>query len=90
MCQPFPPYILILNLYYIDTHFDASKTAFENIEGKRETAAHNKQFLLFSQCFLLNQIILSPFVHIFDILSLSAAEMEEPKLGISGKRLPHR
>ena len=45
------------------------QTAFENIVGKGEIG-HNKQFLLFPQCFLLNQIIVSPFVHIFDIISL--------------------
>ena len=28
-----------------------------------------------------------PFVHIFDIISLFAAELEEPKIGLSGKRL---
>ena len=33
------------------------------------------------------QIVVSPFVHIFDILSLFAAELEEPKIGISGKGL---
>ena len=49
--------------------------------------ARNEQFLLFPRCFLLNQIILSPTVHIFDIISLFAAEMEEPKIGISGKGL---
>ena len=27
------------------------------------------------------------FVHIFDIISLFAAELEEPKIGISGKKL---
>ena len=59
---------------------------FENIMGKGEIAC-NKQFLLFSQCFLLNQIIVSPFVHILDIISLFAAELEEPKIGISGKGL---
>ena len=32
-----------------------------------------------------NQIIVSPFVHIFDIISLFAVEFEEPKTGISGK-----
>ena len=62
------------------------QTAFENIVGKGEIA-RNKQFLLFSQCFLLNQIIVSPFVHIFDIISLFAADLEEPKIGISGKGL---
>ena len=30
---------------------------------------------------------LSPFVRIFDIISLFAAKLEEPKLGISGKGL---
>ena len=33
------------------------------------------------------QIIVSPFVHIFDIISLFAAELKEPKIGISGKEL---
>ena len=62
------------------------QTAFENIVGKGEIAC-NEQVLLFPQCFLLNQIIVSPFVHIFDIISLFAAELEEPKIGISGKGL---
>ena len=31
--------------------------------------------------------IVSPFVNIFDIISLFAAELEEPKIGISGKGL---
>ena len=43
------------------------QTAFENFVGKEEIAC-NKQFLL-PQCFLLNQIIVSLFVHIFDIIS---------------------
>ena len=50
--------------------------------GKGEIA-RNEQFLLFPQCFLPNQIIVSPFVHIFDIISLFAAELEEPKNGNS-------
>ena len=71
-----------LTLYSIDTHFEHQQlTGFENIVGKEEIA-RNKQFLLFPQCFLLNQIIVSPFVHIFDIKSLFAAELEEPKIGI--------
>ena len=37
------------------------QTAFENIVGK-EDIAHNEQFLLFPQCFLLNQIIVSPIL----------------------------
>ena len=57
------------------------QTAFENIFGKEEIAC-NEQFLLFSQCFLLNQKIVSAFVNIFDIISLFAAELEEPKIGI--------
>ena len=54
--------------------------------GKGEIA-RDEQFLLFPQCFLLNQIIASPFVHIFDIISLFAAEVEDPKIGLSGKRV---
>ena len=76
-----------LTLYSIDTHFDKS-TAFENIVGIEEIA-QDEQFLLFPQCFLLNLIpvIISPFVHIFDITALFAAELEKPKIGISGKGL---
>ena len=62
------------------------QTPFENIVGKEEIA-RNEQFLLFPQCFLPNQIIVSLFVHIFDFISLFAAELEEPKIGISGKGL---
>ena len=60
------------------------QTAFENIVGKEEIAPY-EQFLLFPQCFLLNQIIVSQFVHIFSIISLFATELEEPRFGISGK-----
>ena len=56
-------------------------TAFENIVGKEEIA-HNEQFLLFPQCFLLNPKTVSPFVNIFDIISIFGAELEEPKIGI--------
>ena len=64
------------------------QTAFENIVGKEEMA-HNEQFLLFPKCFLLNQKIVhvSPFVNIFDIISLFAAELEKPKSGMWGKGL---
>ena len=62
------------------------QTAFESIMGKREIA-RNEQFLLFPQCFHLNQIILYPFVHNFDIIYLFAAELEEPKTGIPSKGL---
>ena len=60
--------------------------AFENIVGKGEIAL-NEQFLLFPQSFLHNQITVSPFVYIFDIISVFAAEYHEPKIGISGKGL---
>ena len=53
------------------------QTAFENIVEKGEIAG-DKQLLLFPQCFLLNPIIVSLFVHIFDIISLFAAELEDP------------
>ena len=50
----------------------------------------NEQFLHFPQCFQLNQITVSPFVHIFDIITLFDVESEEPKIGISGKGLSER
>ena len=62
------------------------QTAFENIVGKGEIA-RIEQFLLFPQCFLLNQIIVSPFVQIFFIITLFAAEFEKHKIGMSGKGL---
>ena len=63
-------------------------TVFENIVDKAEIAC-NKQFLHFPQCFLLIQIIVSRFIHIFNTIhvSLFATEMEEPQIGISGKGL---
>ena len=64
------------------------QTALENIVGKGEIA-RNEQFLLFLQCFLLNQIIVSPLDYIFDIISLFAAELGEPKIGLSGKGLTY-
>ena len=57
------------------------QTAFENIVEKEEIAG-NKQFLLFPQCFLLNQKVVSPFVNVFEIISLFAAEVEESKIGM--------
>ena len=77
----------INTFYCIYTHFDASTTEVsEDIAGKGEIA-RNKHFLLIPQCFLLKQIIVSPFVNIFDIISLFAAELLEPKIGISAKVL---
>ena len=57
------------------------KTALENIVGKGEITP-DEQFLLLPQCFLINLIIVCPFAHIFDIISLFAAELEDPKIGI--------
>ena len=54
--------------------------------GKGEIA-RNEQFLLFPQCFLLNQINVPPFVPIFDIISLFALEFDELKISVSGKWL---
>ena len=62
------------------------QTALENIVGKGEIPC-NEQFLLYPQCFQVNQVTVSPFVHIFDIISLFAVELEEPKISISGKGL---
>ena len=53
----------------------------------KEEIARNEQFLLFPQCFLLNQKIVSPFVNSFDIVSLFAAELEELKTELCGKGL---
>ena len=53
----------------------------------RKHSLCNEQFLLYPQCFLLNKIIVSLFVYIFDIISLFAAEFEEPKICLSGKWL---
>ena len=55
--------------------------AFEIIVGKEEIAGYER-FLLFPQCFILNQITVSPFVNIYDNISLFVAELEEPKIGI--------
>ena len=70
-----------LTLYSTDTHFNALTTAFGNIVGIEEIA-RNKQFLLFPQCFLLKQKTVSPFVNIFDIISLSAVESKEPEIAM--------
>ena len=48
----------------------------------KEEIARNEQFLLFPQCFLLKQKTVYPFVNIFDIIALFAAELEEPKIDI--------
>ena len=80
--------ILRLNplLHWILILMHQQQTAFKNIVEKEEIARH-EQFLLFPQCFPPNQIIVSLFVHIFDIISLFSAESEEPKIDICGKGL---
>ena len=50
----------------------------------KEEIARNEQFLLFPQCFLFNQKLVSPFINIFDIISLFDAEFVEPKIGMLG------
>ena len=57
------------------------QTAFKNIVGKKEIAC-NKQFLLFPQCFLLDQKLVFQFANVYDITSLFANELEEPKIGM--------
>ena len=69
-----------LTLYSTDTHFNASRT-----DSFRKHC--DEQFLLFQQCFQLNQVTVSPYVHIFDIISLFAVELKKRKIGISGKGL---
>ena len=54
---------------------------------EKEKLLLNRQFIHFPQCFLLNYIIVSPFVDIFDIISEVAFELEEPKISLSGKGL---
>ena len=51
------------------------QTTFDNIVGKEEIAP-------FSTMFSTESDNASPFVHIVDIISLFAPEMEEPKIGI--------
>ena len=58
------------------------QTDFEKIAVKGEIA-HNEQFLLFTQCFLLNQITVCSF----DIISFFATELEKPEISKSGKGL---
>ena len=74
----------LLTLYSIDTH--QLHTVYENIVGKEEIA-RDEQFLLFPQRFLLNQKIVSSFINIFDVIYLFAAEVDESKIGMSGKGL---
>ena len=75
-----------MTIFKLDENGRKFSRGVENIVGKGEIA-RDEQFLLFPQCFLHKQIVVSPFGHIFAIISLLAAELEEPKIGISGKGL---
>ena len=57
------------------------QTSFENIVGKEEIAL-NKQFILFPTVFSTQSDNCTPFVRIFDIIFLFAAELEKPEIGI--------
>ena len=78
----------LLTLYSIVTHFDTLTT-----RQLLKTLWEKKKLLLTSNfffshnVFLLNQIIVSPFVHVFDTIFSFAAEVEEPKIAIFGKGL---
>ena len=54
---------------------------------EKEEIARNEQFFLFPEYFLISQKIVSLFVNIFDIISLFAAQLEEPKICMWGKGL---
>ena len=60
------------------------QTAFENIVGKGEIA-RNEQFLLFPQCFLLNQIIVSPSAIFFTSYLYLLLNWKTPKLAYEYK-----
>ena len=77
-------------LHTIETQLNASTLDSFWKHCRKRKIACDEQFLLFLQCFLLNQIIVSPFVHIFYIISLFTAELEDPKIGIWGKGLKQR
>ena len=62
------------------------QTAFENIVGKEEIP-RNEQFSPFPTMFSTHSDNCIPIVHISEIISLLAAELKKPKIGISGKGL---
>ena len=67
----------VLTLYAMDSHLKALTT----------DSFCYKQFLLLFQRLLLNQIIVSSFSHIFDIIFLFDTTLEKQKIGISDKGL---
>ena len=75
-----------LTLYYIDTHFDATTTdRFGKHCGKRKKMPGRRNFSFFHNVSYSVEVV-TPFVRIFVIISLFAVELEEPKIGISGKK----
>ena len=78
---------ILLTIYSIDTHLTHQQQKALKTLWKKKWESGNQQFLLFPQRFLLDQKIVSPFVNIFDIIFLFAAEVEKPKIGIRGKGL---
>ena len=54
---------------------------------EKEKLLVTSNFSISHNVFYSIKTIVSPFVHILDIISLVALELEEPKIGISGKRL---
>ena len=74
----------------LHTHFDRSTAdSLENIVGKEESA-RNEHFLPSPQCFLLDQKTVSPSINIFDVISLFAAELQEPKIGMPCKGIKNQ
>ena len=78
MAVPFIPNVYIAALLKRRKN---NKQLLKTLRGKEEIARY-EQFLLFPQCFLLNQITATPIAHNFDMIYLFTAELEEPKICI--------
>ena len=75
-----------LTPYSTDIHFNASTTdSLWKHFGKRKNCWQRAIFFFSPKCFLLNHRSVSPLVNIFDIITLFAAKLEEPKIGVWGK-----
>ena len=61
------------------------RTAFEKIVGGKEEISQDEQFLLFPQCFLLDQTTVSSFVNIYDIISYLLLNWKSPRLAYEVK-----
>ena len=76
-----------LNFYSTDTDSNAI-----NNRLLLKTLCEKQKLLVTSNFFFSRNVFYSirffpQFVHIFDIISLFAAELEEPKIGVRGKEL---